>query len=467
MEFHSLPLVLSYLLSALVSVAPSDVPPPLTLEAATEIALEHANEMIQAREDVLLVDANYATALAAVMPRVDLNVSAGGSFVDSPTLEFRARASVEATPVDQPPTFFGPFQSFDVQGYVDSVFRLGLSGRQLIFDGGRWWTAIAKAEVDQRGAQEDLRAAHNLVAARVAQSFFALERARRSVEVLAAQIELDREQVERAQALLQAGRGAPADIATARRNLASDEIQRVQAETFEAQARRTFNLQLGLPPRGAVMLVMPPSVASPQSREAEVPSLDTLLDLARKHRPELAGQAAVVESAGKDVGLAQAEYWPSLALEASYNRRSFRADRVFADPFSNYTATLDLVLQWNLFDGLAKNAQVDRARVQVRKQTAQLAQLERQALSEVEDARQRWYNQERSFGFAQQQIEAAQEALRLARGLYEAGRGTSLELRTAEVELTRARIAAINARLDAETARADLTRAVGTEAWAQ
>ncbi|MEL6184854.1 MAG: TolC family protein, partial [Myxococcota bacterium] len=139
----------------------------------------------------------------------------------------------------------------------------------------------------------------------------------------------------------------------------------------------------------------------------------------------------------------------------------------FANPLENFTASLDLVLQWNLFEGRATTARVDQARVQVRKAQAQLEALERQTLAEVEDARQRWFDQERTFGFAQEQISAAKDALRLARGLYEAGRGTSLELRTAELELTRAQIAAINARLDAETARADLAQAVGIESWAE
>lgn len=455
------------LLSLVVSSSPHAVPDgrPITLEAAIEIALAYANEMIQAREDLLLVDADYATALSAVLPRVDLNFSAGGAFFESQILEFRNRGFAENTPDDNPPVVFGDWQDANANGYVNSVWSLGLSARQLIFDGGRWWTAIAKAETDREGRDADLRAATNLVKAQVTQTFFGLERARRSVEILAAQIELDREQVARAKAILGAGRGAPTDVATARRNLASDEIQRVQAEAAEAQARRTFNLQLGLPARGAVVLVMPASVASPRSRQDMVPSLDALLALARRYRPELVGQQAVIRSAESDVSIAQADYWPSVAVQARYNRGSRRPDRIFSNPFENFTANLDLVVQWNLFEGLATNARVDRARVQLRKQRAQFEAVERQTMAEVEDARQRWYDQERTFGFAQQQIAAAQEALRLATGLYEAGRGNSLELRIAELELTRARIAAIDARLLAETARADLVRAVGTDDW--
>lgn len=451
-------------LLSLLATAPA-ASDPLTLEKATEIALAHANEMIQAREDVLLVDADYATALSAILPRLDLSASAGGAFFRSQILEFRNRQSFVNTPDENPPVVIGRWQDANVNSYVNGAFGLNLTGRQLIFDGGRWWTAISQAETSKKGRAADLRAAQNLVRARVAQTFFALERSRRAIDTLDAQIALDQKQVERAQALLGIGRGLPSDVASARRNLASDQIARVQAETAAGQAERTFNLQLGRAPRAAVALVMPALVQATVARPEAVPPLEHLLTLARQHRPELVSQGANVKTAQDDVTIAAADYWPVLSLQARYNRRSREPGRVIANPFENFTATLDFVVEWNLFEGLATDARVERARIQVRKQQAQLEQLERETLAEVEDARQRWYDQERTFGYALAQIEAAQEALRLAKGLYEAGRGTSLELRTAEVELTRARITAGNARLDAAIARADLERAVGTADW--
>ena len=58
---------------------------------------------------------------------------------------------------------------------------------------------------------------------------------------------------------------------------------------------------------------------------------------------------------------------------------------------------------------------------------------------------------------------SAQEAVRLARGLFTAGRGTSLELRDAELRLTQARLTVISARLDVEVARAALAYVVGVD----
>ena len=234
-------------------------------------------------------------------------------------------------------------------------------------------------------------------------------------------------------------------------------------EVQEGQARRSFNLLLGRSPREAIDLRLPMAVktATASVGPKTVPSLDDLIELASEHRPELHDMKAQLEVAQKDVRMAAADDWPVVALEARYSRSSRRFDRVIADPFENYTATLDLALQWNLFEGGATRARVERAMVAFRKLRAQYDELLRQTSGDVEDRRDELLRQWDVLSLAQLQIEAAEEAVRLARGLFAAGRTTALALRDAELGLTQARLDAINARLDLEIARADLTRAVG------
>ena len=445
----------------------------MTLEDATAMALAHANDMIQAREDVLMLDADYATALSAIMPRIDVSMAAGAFYSRNLIIETRNAGANEGDdgdpvvmPNEPPAVRFGPFVDFDSNSYGNPTMSLGLSANQLIFDGGRWWTVIAQADDRRAATKADLEAIKNVVKARVAQNFFGLERAQQAKRAIEAQVGVDRAQVERAEALLRVGRGAPADVATARRNLASDQIQLLAARTTVGQARRTFNLQLGRSPKKEVVLVMPPQVASSTVVERFVPELGQLLTFARRYRPDLERERAALAAAEKEVTIARSAYWPTFNLRAQYNRNSRRPDRIFANPLENYTATVDVAMQWNLFEGFATNAAVERAQVGFRKQKATYREQERQVFSQVEDGLQRYQNQQEATRFAQAQFDAAQEAVRLARGLYEAGRGTSLELRDAELGLTQARIAIINARLDAAIAFADLVQAVGTDDWA-
>ena len=443
---------------------PDYVTEPLTLERATEIALTRANEMIQAREDVLLVDANYITSRSAILPRFDVSMG-GGLFYSKDRIFETRNAQVQRFPDELPVVEFGDFIDQESNSFLNPTFNLGLRVQQLIFDGGRWWTTISQAEYAQDGAKADLQAIANTARALVARAFFGVERARQERLTIEAQVRVDEAQVDRARALLRAGRGAPADVATAERNLASDQSALVASTTAEGQARRTLNLQMGLPAHTEVTLEMPPEVESSTLTARFIPSFDQLTDIARANHPELMSQRAGLASAEDAITVARAAYWPTVALEANYNRNSRRPDRIIANPLDNFSATVNLAVTWNVFEGFATNAEVERAQINLRKAKANYEVAERVILSDISDGVQRLRNFEQTSLFAQRQVKAAEEAVRLARGLYEAGRGTSLELRDAELGLTRARIATINARLDAAIAYADLVRAVGSDAW--
>ena len=447
-----------------VSAAPADVSTVFTLPAAIDVALEHANDMIQAQEDLLLVDVDYADALSAVLPRIDVNLGGGEFFASRRIIESRNPVPAQL-PTEFPQFVYGPFVDAQTNNYSNPQFSLNVTGRQLIFDGGRWWTALARVADLRTARTAALRAVMNRVRAQVAERFYALEKARRAIVTFREQLTVDREQVARAEATLQAGRGNRADAATARRNLARDRIQMRTFEVQERQARRAFNLLLGRPAHHAVelRLAVPVERRAPSGGPADVRSFEELARLAVEHRPELRELFAQLEVTAKEIRMAAADYWPVVSLDARYARSSRRPSRIVGNPFENFTATLDLVLQWNLYEGGATQARVERARVALRKRRAEYDELHRQTLADVEDRRDELIRQHDVLTLAQGQIEAAREAVRLARGLFAAGRTTALELRDAELGLTQARLEMTNARFDIEIARADLARAVGTE----
>ena len=447
-----------------VSVMPADTPAAFTLSAAIDRALEHANDMVQAREDLLLVDVDYADALSAVLPRFDVNLGGGEFFAARRIIESRNPVPAQL-PTEFPQFVYGPFVDARTNNYSNPQFSLSVTGRQLVFDGGRWWTALARVTDLRTARRSALRGVMNRVRAQVAQRFYVLEKARRAIVTFREQLTVDREQITRAEATLRAGRGNRADAAAARRNLARDQIQMRAFEVQERQARRAFNLLLGRSARLPVELRLDAPVArvTPAPGRAKVRPFEELARLAVDHRPELRDLLAQLQVTEKEIRMAAADYWPVVNLDARYARSSRRPDRIFGNPFENYTATLDLVLQWNLYEGGATQARVERALVTLRKQRAEYEELYRQTLADVEDRRDELIRQYDVLTLARLQIEAAEEAVRLARGLFSAGRTTALALRDAELGLTQARLDATNARFDIEIARADLSRAVGTD----
>lgn len=454
-------------MSALFLLAVLAAPPPLTLQEATDIALERANDMVQAREDLVLVDTEYLEALSAVLPRLDLEVSAGGVFAGRRILESRNPVPAQL-PTEFPQVNFGPFRDAQTNNYSHPDISLGFTVRQVLFDGGRSWTALAQVDDSRDARTSALEHISRLVRSRVAVAFYELEKANQQVQAQQAQLLMDEQQVQRAQGLVEAGRGGRADLATARRNLARDQIQMRTARSTVATARRQFNLELGRSVVEPVQLKLPKHLRTSTSTMASpfVPGFDKLCDLARARHPNLRSLRAELERTDKAVQFAVGDYWPVVALQGSYRRSSRRPDRVFANPFTNYFATFDLVVQWNLFAGLSSKAQVQRALVAHRKAQAEYDNSERLVFSEIAAVQERLAAQTEIVALAAAEIQAALEAVRLARGLYQGGRGTALELRTAELGQTQAQLSAVSARLEIEIARAQLQQAVGVDDFA-
>ena len=75
------------------------------------------------------------------------------------------------------------------QFYVNPVIQAQLSMRQLVFDGGRWWVAIARAEDIERQRRALLDAVRNNTRLQVVRAFYGYERARQAVLTFQAQID--------------------------------------------------------------------------------------------------------------------------------------------------------------------------------------------------------------------------------------------------------------------------------------
>lgn len=455
-------------LVALLALLPAAAPtaeapaPPLTLERAVELATQIAADVVTAREDVVLVDAEYLAARAAILPRLDLQLTAGEVFSGRPIIESRGRQfDDEAVEAILPQVEVGPFRDIRVGNSSQPNFTLGLQITQLVYDGGRWWNQLARVDDVAASRKSTVARLQNDLRLRVAQAYYQHEAALRAADAIEAQVLSDERQLERARGLLEAGRAKAADVAAATRNLAQDRSEKARKRLALRQSAHTLNVLIGRPAPSPVVLAVPVDLYT-RAIGVSVPALDDLVELALRHRPDLLSIEAERSAADKAVNIAEADYYPNVSLAASYRRQSRRFDRVYDDPSQNYQAGVDLVVKWNLFEGLGTDARVQQAESAARKLDARRAELLRTIEGEVADRSAALASQVELVDLSDQAARAAQEAVRLAQGLYDEGRGTLLEVRDAELQVLQARLSGITARLDLEIAREALARVVGT-----
>ena len=447
-------------------------PDPLTVEAAFEIARTQARAIIRARADVALADVQRARALANVLPTIDLIVRAAADVDDDLIIEQRTRAYCNEQNnftgcINNDLDFeAGPFSDFrQLNVTVDPRFDLVLVARQLLWDGGRWGALMNRADLSRAQRRALLEVVENNVRLDVARSFYRLESALRTVEALEQRVSLAEAQLSRARSNLAVGVGGREDVANARRNLAEDRLALARRVLAASRRRRAFNLALARPAETPVELVMPPDISTstvvlrpfrlPRRRDAERAALDS--------RPALKAARARLEFVKENVVVQGHRRWPRISIGATYLRRSPQPGRTFGNPVSDYEATLDLDIRWNLFEGFRTLAAVEAAELEVVKSEADLADLERRILGEVQDRLENMTVQVQVFRLSQENLRSAVQAAEVARELFGEGKNSALELRDAEQKLTAGQLAATNARLEVEVAREELRRAVGVD----
>jgi outer membrane protein len=424
---------------------------PLTLDEALALASKASPDLAIARADADGAAAEPIASTAAVLPRLDLQASFGH--------DFTGRSSQPSVDLDSAIPALLPFTPATDQESNAASLRL----TQTIFD----WAAfrdIARARASARSAARQYDESALTLAFEVTRRFYDVVRAERTLDVLERTTARSDELVGRADALYGAGRAPKADTLQARANLANDRIAAEAQRVRVAQARSSLGEVLGRTDGAEVTVVPPAALQAPVPAGSEPPPMDVLLASARARRPALAAQAALVDAADAAAGSARGGWLPTLSAQGSYLRQGFAfgaTDAIYGDPTRAYSASVQLVLTWNLFEGRRTEANVRRADAQARRARASEDKTAALVAQELASARAALASLGRQVSLASDAVGVAQQGLALARERLEAGLANQLEIRDASLKATQAELSLVQARIDEAIARADLARAAG------
>lgn len=430
----------------------------LVVLAATPITLEEVREQsrksldaVRARLDVVRAETQSKTARSVIFPQVDLTLGAGVSFVGSQ----RNFSTVPEFDENNRPTGNFVQRVVDTPPLEQGRYTLGLSVQQLLYDGGRWWNSIAQAGAQEEAARGQLAEQQLASELEATRRFYELVKAQLALQVFRETLARSQQQVERATALYEAGRGQRSAVYDARTNLANDEINVVRQRQRIVQARVALLQWLGRPDAD-VEAVTPEGLDRPASR------IDTAQAVAhaRRQRPLFKSLEASVRAGELGVAVSRADYFPRVAVSANYNRNSPDLG-VFFDPSRQNVLTLGANLSWDLFSGFQHVAQEERARADLEQSKA----VERQSIvdleAEIARANEALAAEAEVLAISEKNLEVAREQQALEEQRFAAGAGSSLEVRNAQIKFTQAQLNVLQGRADVATARAALERAVG------
>ena len=424
--------VIGAVVAALQGTTPAD-PGPMTLEQAIRIA---ENRAFAVRIQQSAVEKNRQKINEA-KANLGPQVSIGGTYTrydQEVTTSFGAGS---------PPVVIQPIDSKTANATL--TLPIDIAGNKT--------RLLHASEATKRSSTQTLKATYNDTRLNVREAYFAVLRAKASIEVDEKALADAKGRLDQGQKQFEQQQVARLDVTRYQAQVAQSTSDLIAAKDSLTLANYAFNQALARPIESPVSLV----------DVTELPKVDPteeiLVKTAQQKRPEVIASLESLRALGLITRATEAGMNPSLNLQVQYQRT--------IDP-QGFTAvpgltTGMLVLSIPIFDSGSTRAKVKEARqdevqaqLNLEQTRLQISQDVRNAVANLGSAKARLDN-------AIEQVKLAEEVFRLAKVRQDAGAGTYYEVIDAESQLTQARNGEVSARYDYLTSYSQLQRAVGAD----
>jgi TolC family type I secretion outer membrane protein len=327
-----------------------------------------------------------------------------------------------------------------------------LSVNYLLFDFGGRAARVETARQALEAANWQHAATIQTVLYSALQAYYQLFAARASLEAAEQTVKSMQVAYDSAAYRFQVGSAALGDKLQAQTTLAQAKVNRRTAEGNAKAALGAIANAMGLNPHHSLEFE-PPNLAAPDpEREKDV---ESLLDIARDARPDLAAAEAQVKAGQANVLAMRSQGMPQLSLVGNYSY----LDSINSTAISSWAVGVQVSVP--LFTGFNNSYQVRAAEEQVEAQAASRDQLEQAITQSVWQAYYTLAATKDNLHNTEELLDSAKEAERVALGRYREGVGNIVEVTNAENNLANARYSYVQAHYNWRIGKAQLAQALG------
>lgn len=418
--------------------------PRFTLHEAIITALQRNPDILRARQEIERTKGLYIELRAEALPRIN----ATGQYTDTdPHLtRFTGDGGTGLNP---------GFQT------VDQNYTVRIQASQPIFSGGRIPSQIKSANFQQDAAYFAFRNTIDLVIATVRTQFYQVLLNRDLIDVQEESVQLLRSQLQDQQNRFEAGTVPRFNVLQAQVALSNQQPELITARNnyriAQLQLARTIGLDFDpLRPPGPPLICVGRLTFQPH----RIP-LASAIELAKERRPFLREQKANVLSSAAQVGVARSGFFPQVTATGGADFRSSPISTRIDDTRSGYV--IGAQASWAIWDWGETYGRVKQAKAVLEQAKITYDDAVRQIEIEVQEAYSNIVQSAELIRSQQENVQQAQEALRLASARLGAGAGTQLEVLNARVEVTRAQSTTLQALFTYNAAMAEFDRVTATE----
>lgn len=255
-----------------------------------------------------------------------------------------------------------------------------------------------------------------------------------------------------------AGSVAKADVYKAETTLASSQLSLERAKNNREIARGTLLTKLSFPADQEIKIA---DMSSSFGSNAESESIDELIKIAQKKRPDLLKASANKDAAWHKRNSAFLRNLPSISASGSVSWNEEKLPGVFEPDSNKLNGSIGIRASMPLFAGFAnmyglRAAESDYERAKYNEQ-----QITNNAMMDVFSAYQNYKTAQTVLQHTETLLKSATENERVTSGMYRVGRATMLDWQTAQSELINAQKQNNSAKYDLFIKRASVALAIG------
>jgi outer membrane protein len=329
----------------------------------------------------------------------------------------------------------------------------GVQSSVTLFNAFRLLNSFKQSQIDLLAAEYDLLGLSNDISMNIATAFMQVMFNEELLMVAQEQMDVTAEQLERTQKLVDAGSLPAGNLYDVQAQLASNELQVVNAENALSASLLTLKQMLNLQASESFKIERPDTEVPLETLEGR--TVGTIYDHALNNWPQIKAREARLESARKGEKIAFATYTPSLSANGSVFTRWSDATflNIPADPYGtqldqNLSESIGLSLSIPVFNGLRSRTSVAKSRLSTINAELQLQDQKNQLYSSVQQAYNDASASKRQFDASDKSVKATEQAFEYAKQRYDVGMMNTLEFNTASNNLTRSKSELLRSKYD-------------------
>ena len=318
------------------------------------------------------------------------------------------------------------------------VYRGELNAKWLLLDFGERSAVVAAAREQLMMANVGFNGTHQKIVFEVTQRFYQLGTARQKVLVAQSALEAAQTVEQAVQARIDNGLATKPELLQAQQQSAQSEFDVDATSGLESDARVALVESIGVLPTVSLHVA---DLGQRSTSEQTNGSVDELIARALSQRPDLVAKLANLHAKEDQIRKVRAEYFPKVAVDAHATETELDVSIKNSPYFGDHRPTYGVFLTASvpIFDGFARDRQMDMAKAELRGAEEELAGARDGAVREVWKAYTDFKTALRKQESATKLVTASQNAFDAVLESYKQGLSTYPEIVSAQRNLAGAR----------------------------